>query len=455
MVRENTDVIVIGAGASGLAAARELSGAGLGVTVLEARDRIGGRIHTLHEKGAPMPAELGAEFVHGRHPDLWKILDAAGLTVCEVADTHWQYHNGRLTKENEFWPQLEKIFGKLDRRSRDRPFLELLDECCSGKRWEEARAMAISYVEGFHAAHVDRIGTHGLALAEQGSEEIDGEKSFRIIDGYDAVVRWLRSGLDPHSSRLHLDTVVTRIEWKEGRVKVRARSRSGGDLEPFTAKCAVITLPLGVLQAPPDAEGAVRFVPELKRTRVAIDRLVMGNAARITLRFRERFWESIGRGRESLARMSFLHSLDGSFRTWWTHLPIYSPVMTGWTGGPGADRLAGQPESFVVEQALGSLTRLLGVNRDRLDDLLEGWHHHDWAADPFSRGAYSYVPVGGLDEQKSLARPVEKTLFFAGEALNMEGHIGTVHGAIGSGRRAAAEVLKRFRDQHRRRMPGT
>src|SRR5205085_6351383 len=133
----------------------------------------------------------------------------------------------------------------------------------------------------------------------------------------------------------------------------------------------------------------------------AISRIAMGHAVRITIRFRERFWENsrIMKGPDNgpLSEFGFLHSQEESFPTWWSHMPVRSPVLVGWGGGPNAERLAFRGEAFAADQALGTLSRIFGLRRGRLDGLVDGWHFHDWSADPFSRGSYSYIPVGGQD----------------------------------------------------------
>jgi monoamine oxidase len=159
----------------------------------------------------------------------------------------------------------------------------------------------------------------------------------------------------------------------------------------------------------------------------------------------ERFWEQgvfqtqplSGR----LPPLGFLHSRDEYFPTWWTSLPVRAPILTAWTGGPAAGRLALRGDEFVVGRALDSRSRLLGLERERLADLLVAWYMRDWHADPYARGAYSYIPVGGLDAPRMLAEPVEDTLFFAGEATDLGGQNGTVHGAMASGRRASGEII--------------
>jgi monoamine oxidase len=152
---------------------------------------------------------------------------------------------------------------------------------------------------------------------------------------------------------------------------------------------------------------------------------------KVVLRFREPFWDD---------RLSFLHDREGDFPTWWTASPWRVPVITAWAGGPRAEALRELDETALVDRALASATRTLAVPRPRLEELLESWRVHDWRRDPYSRGAYSYVGVGGLPAQRALARPCEGTLFFAGETTEPT-EMGTVSGAIASGQRAARQVL--------------
>ena len=117
-------------------------------------------------------------------------------------------------------------------------------------------------------------------------------------------------------------------------------------------------------------------------------------------------------------------------------------MLTGWAAGPKGRAFSGLPREHVVANATAALSEITSTHASVIARQTMGWHTHDWQTDPFSRGAYSWVRVGGDGAQQQLAGPVDATLFFAGEATNSEGHNGTVHGAIQSGVRAAKEVLK-------------
>jgi monoamine oxidase len=423
----DADVIIVGAGAAGLAAARQLSSSGQKVLILEARDRIGGRIHTLHDPKFALPIELGAEFVHGVPKETWDIIRAAPLLVADTAEQHWQFRDGKLNQNNDLWEKMQVVMKRLDLiGDRDISFSQFIKEYCQGEELREGAEQAIAFVQGFDASYADRISAQAVKSENESTFSEDESRQFRMLSGYDGLLRWLAAGV-----KIHLNTAVRKIEWSRGKVRLIAPEKE------FTATRAIITLPLSLLQVMPPEVGAVEFHPELPEKRDAAKRLAMGGVVKILLRFREPFWENDKR----LIDMSFIHSRELYFPTWWTFLPARTPALTGWAGGPAADRLTGKGDAFAVSKALDTLSTIFNLPKTRLEELLESHHVSDWPADVFARGAYSYTPVGGLDAMEKLAEPVNDTLFFAGEATHFEGQAGTVAGAIASGYRAASQIL--------------
>jgi len=445
-MQQTADVLIVGAGAAGLAAARELTAAGLNVVVLEARDRIGGRIYTQREAEAAWPIELGAEFIHGAPPETLKMVEQARLLLCDVPERHWYLRAGVLTKSGAFWAKLDDVMAQMKRAGqRDQSFREFLDAYDQRHELGEAKAMAEMYVQGFHAARLERIGVLGLNKVNEAADKIDGDKQFRLLDGYGRIAQWLYTEALAHGAKFHLDTEVKEVRWRKDHVEIRAKAKAG--LQHYEATRALMTLPLGVLHAPAGEAGAVRFIPALVNKAEAANRLAMGQVVKITLRFRARFWEELklpaqGEHEEDLAQFAFLHAPDELIPTWWTQLPVRVPLLVGWVGGPRAEQLLAKGAELILKHALEALARMLVVPLRRIEELLAASYIHDWQADPYARGAYSYVPVGSLDAQAQLAQPVAATLFFAGEATNTEGHSGTVHGAIATGNRAAREIIK-------------
>ena len=441
MKNRQADVLVIGAGIAGIAAARELCRNGLSVLLLEARDRVGGRIWTLHSSSTRVPVELGAEFIHGRPPELWGTLRRSDLRAEQLTGEPWCKEEAGLRPCQDLFSEVDQIFASMKKTAPDRSFADFLRT--HGKSFSpEARARATSYVEGFHASDRNRISVHSLVKSNKADEAIDGDKQFRIIEGYDRLVVSLLHDIPTNRLRLLLSTMVKNIEWRRGEVRVWAQSRTSGS-ETFAAPRALITLPLGVLKARAGSPGAVQFIPSLREKRAALDALDMGPVIRVSMRFKRRFWaEKHFIGGSDLSKLGFLFAHEAEFPTWWTLMPREAPLLTGWAAGPRAKALAGCTEAEITRLALASLGKTVEVKPAALSRLLQSAYAHDWQSDPFAYGAYSYALVGGAEAPRKLAAPLADTLFFAGEATDFHGHHGTVHGALATGLRAAQEVLR-------------
>lgn len=411
---DRLDVIIVGAGAAGLAAARDLSGKT--IAILEARQRIGGRIFTLHDATLPLPIELGAEFIHGEARETFKIVEAAALLAYQLPDSHWMAGRGTHRRVPDFWATVKRIRERIPVRGPDISFAAFLE--AQRNLSPQVKAMALSFAEGYNASHADRISARSLRATD---DEEDDPKQYRIANGYDSVVEWLRAGLDPSRSSLHLGCEVTHVKWSRGSVEVATRR---GDA--FHAHAAVITIPVGVWKSP----DAIRFDPSLREKERVLKKVEVGHVVRIVFGFRERFWDP---------DLNFLHSSDPFMPAWWTTSPARAPMLVGWAGGHAADRMLAAQD--ITDRALQSLASILNVKRRLIDSKLDSAHMHNWQADPFSRGAYSYAGVGGEHAHDTLARQIDGTLFFAGEATT-SGETGTVSGAIATGRRAAKQLSK-------------
>jgi monoamine oxidase len=432
---EEFDVLVVGAGAAGLAATRELDRAGLRVLCLEGRDRVGGRILTIRDPFSPIPIELGAEFIHGSPREIWDIVKSGRLAACECNDTIVYSENGKIRDGDEVSKWTSQVMNDMRTAARtqeDESFSSFLNRSSYS---DEAKRWAISNVEGFNAAHKEIISIASLAQDTQAAEQIERGRPFRILNGYDSLAHHLLYGIESIGSKLRLNSVVERIQWQHGGALVHARSAVTQAYETFRSRRMIVTVPLGLLQAQPDDKGAIQFDPEPHEILDAARMLKFGHVIRLVLRFEQVFWKNTPEQPDA----GFFFSQESVFPVWWTSLPIRAPIITGWSAGPKADKLLDQPKAAIVEAAVASLARIVGVQPSRL----EAAYFHPWHDDSFSRGAYSYVPAGALSARKALAQPVADTLYFAGEATDLNGYGGTVHGAIASGERAARQVLQR------------
>jgi monoamine oxidase len=440
-----TDVIVVGAGAAGLAAARDLAERDLDVLVLEARERVGGRVHTIPDAGSGSPVELGAEFVHGRPPETWRLIREAGLRAYDLPFDHHERRGRRLVHVESFTAQLDRIMGGLGgHKVRDVSFAEHLRELEPDPSLRDARRHATAFVKGFDAADPERISVRSLGEEQDGMGDLESESQFRLLEGYGALIDHLRRAATRAGARIVLGATVREIAWTRGRVDVRVRR--GARESVRRASRAIVTVPLGVLQLPPGARGAIRFAPEVPGLRETLSKLVSGTVVKAVLMFRDAFWEDAALARRrgwstTVADAVFLHVLGAPFPTWWTARPLRTPFLVGWAGGPDAAALTGRSRRALVDAALDSAGELFGLTRRTLAAKLERAFTYDWPADPFARGAYSYIAVNGDGAREALARPRENTLFFAGEAADVGGQSATVAGALASGRRAARNAL--------------
>jgi len=431
--RSKLDVVVMGAGAAGLTAARELHNQGLTVVVLEARDRVGGRVWTHHDPGAPVPIELGAEFIHGSAEETGSILEEASLPSFDVDGRRCLVGLKRDRPLDDFWEQLYRVMHLMKGRGKDHSVQDFLDTKPGGKRLTQERKLAKQFVEGFHAADARLISARALVESGTPGEDEAETKLGRVAEGYTAVIEWLAA---PIAMQIRPGSVVTRVAWSPSRVRVEGVRADGRGTFGFDARAAIIAVPLGVLQAPAFSAGAIEFDPLLGDAKQnALNCLASGSVVKIVLQLRESLWAD---------DISFLHSSDPDFDVWWTSYPMRAPVIVGWRGGPGASRLLQLPLEEVAAKSIASLARHLHTTPARVRGMVEGIWLHDWQNDPFSRGAYSYQLVGGAEATDTLARSLKGTLFFAGEATGTGGSTGTVDGAIGTGRRAAKQVIRQF-----------
>ena len=413
------DVIVVGAGAAGLMAARELTRAGKQIVVLEASHRVGGRVLTLFEERAGVPIELGAEFVHGDAPTTTRLLDEARLATVPVSGEHVRSDDGELSPQGPIWKRMSRVFALMSkRRKTDRSFQEFLDTRPGGARLARDRELADAFVQGFDGADPTLISER--SLAEQGDPTEGAATARRVVNGYAALIVHLDREV---SSFVRLNCRAQSIEWGDAGVRVVDATGT-----THSARAVVIALPLPMLQ-----DGALHIEPEIPTLRNAANRLVMGHVARTCVVVRERFWE------EKTQELSFVHAPRRPLTVWWTQHPIQAPVLVGWAGGPAARQLT--RSGTLEEVVLAELAHVFRMRRARTESIVESIHWHDWSSDPLVRGAYSYVGVGGVSAPRTLARSIAGRVFVAGEAADAESG-GTVEAALASGERAARAVVR-------------
>lgn len=424
------NTIVIGAGAAGLAAARTLQDAGRNVLILEARNRIGGRVHSNYDF-APHPVELGAEFLHGENIISWNWLRQQGLTTLPAFED-----------DRNLFMYIHQALQSF-RRWADIPGTEVLDGIGNAQLYRQARAWVAArkpdislgqfllehdvvmapevhrildnYFSGSYGANLEQLGIYGLLEL---SYEGDGEEYFRVQEGYTQLLEPLAAGLS-----IHYQSPVTHIAWHRSPLEIHTAATT------YTAEQVVITLPLALLQS-----NAVTFDPALPASKgSAINGLGVGQANKVIFKFAEPFWPE--------AMEACLTTL--SSQMWWRpgwQRPGEAPLLTAFLGANAAlefSALSRLGQGRVTQELLGQLERMFALPlASHVVDVL----YVDWSADPYARMGYSYTPVNGTGLRARLAEPLGNALFFAGEATHSS-RAASVHGALESGIRAAQEIL--------------
>ena len=422
------DVAVVGAGAAGLNAADALTHAGQRVIVLEASQRYGGRILTLKSDGQ-FPVELGAEFVHGKPQPTLELAKKAHVALEPLADAHFSKQGGRLVPAKDPFQPLSDLLRKLKPGDPDESAKDFLDRHAVEP---EARERFRQLVEGFEAAPLSEVSIQSLAV--DSSSLSDDDSQFRVAGGYAGLIDYLVRSARAGGALLQLDAPVARIrlEPEHGLTLWFANARAA-----VKARCGIVAVPLGVLQGPAGS-GQIAFEPPLSALAGPLERLAMGHACRISLRFRPRF--GLAHLPEQAVGGAFLHEATLPFETFWLRAGEDELLWTAWAGGPKAQRLAQEPRERREQLALGALANLLDLEPETVERQVLSLHHHDFSNDPWTHGAYSFARPGGTSAASELSAPVAGRLFFAGEATDHE-FPGTVAGALASGERAARQAL--------------
>lgn len=430
MKGNEADVVIVGAGASGLEAARMLRARGHSVLVLEARDRIGGRIWTREDPRVPLPIELGAEFIHGETPVTKELLNEAGLSSLEVYARHAEPRRGTL-HAMDYWSAINRVLGRVDDDGPDESIAAFLDRKPGGRALARDRSLTRGFVEGFHAADLSRISAQSIAPDPGEPPSAEASRLGRVTSGYGALIAWMARDL---RSSLRLNCAVRAVTWRPRRATLDVRRPSGQGLR-FTARAVLIAVPVGVLKARPGTAGSIAFDPRPPRLDRILSGFEVGSVVRMVVWFREWPWAD-----DDSPRFNFLQLPGEPFQVIWTADPVRWPLAVAWCGGPSAAALSRMPRPEIARRLRAQLAGALRSTPRRLKQAMHTIWFQNWDRDPFARGAYTYVRVSAGDPAPALARPEKGTIFFAGEATGAEG--GTVEAALESGRRAARQILR-------------
>jgi monoamine oxidase len=409
MTTQTWDAIVIGAGMAGLKAAYDLRKAGKKVVVLEARDRIGGRIWT-DRTFAPIPIERGAELIHGAKAETWSLVHAQGLGTHALTNSQMRLPDGSWVPLNE----MVSDEGDADNLPAPLPTESLADYLT------RLGVSPVDYPLEVHLAEIDTEQARylsALGIFQRITDAKVDPQDYRLLGGYDQLCQQIAQVLD-----IRLNQPITEIEWREHQVEVITQ-----DGNVYTTAACIVTLPLGVLKA-----RQVRFTPDLPVEKwAAVDALGVCDIVKLHFLFDHRVFEDGVDG---------IMNLESNPPYWWDGSEGYNgftgQVLVGWAVGDNARQLMHIGEAKAIETALMSLRHTL--NRPDLTPVAA--RMMNWNDEVYTRGAYTYIPLGATEAPHLLAMPVSDTLFFAGEATHH--WYGYVSGAYLSGARVASEILK-------------
>jgi monoamine oxidase len=429
------DILIIGAGAAGLMAARELANAGKKVIVLEADNRIGGRIHTQYDAATGKYVELGAEFVHGDLPVTLGLLNEAGIPYRSASASMVQYNEGAFLENESFIEHWDLLIGKLNTLQQDISIEEFMQQKFPGDKYARMRTSVRQFVSGYDTG--DPQIASSFALRKEWQSE-DDSAQHRVEGGYVTLLNYLAGECKAKDGEILLNAIVKAIYWESGKVSV-----INADGTAYHAQQIILAVPLGVLKAGEGQTGAITFHPPLKAHAEAIQGMGFGSVIKILLEFDKPFWyakETEARIGRSLDNMGYLLSQE-EIPTWWTQFPERSNVFTGWIGGPDAEAKKEMTEEEILMQGLQSLANIFKLGLDELQQRLKTWRIMNWTAKPFTRGSYAYDTVNASACRNTLNTPVEDTLFFAGEYLYDGTAMGTVEAALTSGKGVGEMVI--------------
>lgn len=416
------EIIVIGAGISGLSIARQLIQNGHAVTLLEARDRVGGRIHAI-KGNFSKPVETGAEFIHGEQPVTLALLQEARIGKQLMNGKFYSIAQDELQRGDMLDDHWKELFSKLNKLEHDVTLTDFLQQYFAGEQYKNLRHRVIKFAEGFDIADPDRVSS--LALREEWKNS-DDEHQYHPVAGYSALIDFLRKDVLNRGGLIVLNQPVREVRLKAKNVEIETNS-----IKIYHADKVIVTVPLGVLQ-----RGSIVFSPPLPGHQAAFQAMGFGGVIKFNVEFKEPLWES--RGYRHLPDLAFAFS-DADVPTWWSQLPDKTPMLTGWFSGPRTFK-SNVTTEVLYRTALSSLQYLLRCNPRAIEASLRYWHVTNWVQDEYAHGAYSYPTLRSNEARKLLAQPVNGMLYFSGEAMYEGASGGTVEAALVS----AQEVVQKI-----------
>lgn len=416
---EKTTVLIIGAGAAGLMAARTLRKAGTDFIVVEASDRPGGRAMT--REGSPH-IEYGPEFLHGETPVTDSLLEEFRIPWYDMEFDYHLFQEGKLRPLADFWERLSSVLGEINLRGKDLSFSEYLEKF--DHHSDADKKIARAFVQGFDAADLTSISTRALSEMRDQVCDPDARRMRRPLSGYGPLMKALSLGLN-RSVRFHHR--VQEIEWREGSVTVKGVAGEGQVPFLFQSEKVIVTASLGALRN-------IRLTPSPHELTDFLGQNEMGQVVKLIAEMDPAFFHQF-----SGKCFPFVVAPDLLYTAWWTTTPIHSMTLTAWAGGEKARKLYAKTREERELHLTQELAMICGQCPTRIQAWIRAIHHYDWGKDPLIQGAYSYPQMIREERLWNPRTDYQNTLFLAGEAFHPD-FSGTIEGAFQTGQKAAEKI---------------
>ncbi|MEP6683333.1 MAG: NAD(P)/FAD-dependent oxidoreductase [Parafilimonas sp.] len=417
--------IIIGGGAAGLMAAYELSKRKNHVIILEAKNRLGGRIFTINDNNFSQPIEAGAEFIHGDLPVTLSLLKEAGIAYHAIAGKMFQLEAGKVHLQKNRDAHWNKLIKQMQQLETDMALDDFLNTFFKDDKYAELRESVKNFAGGFDLADASKASVK--SLSREWNNEM--EQQYRIDGGYIQIINYLETECRKNGCVIHTNCCVKKINWKKDEVNINTMCSRF-----FKSSKIIITVPVSVLQAKDDNENYIEFAPAIPQHNNAAKNIGFGIVIKILLEFSEAFWN------QQSKNIGFILTSE-EIPTWWTQLPADNSILTGWVGGEKAVVLKDKTDEEILEIAMQSLSNAFAINKEDLQLKLKASSVYNWYKEPDINGGYSYNTLQSVEAKKVLHEPVDDTIFFSGEALFDGTPVGTVEAALDSGKKAALKVL--------------
>lgn len=416
-------VIIVGGGIAGLVAARRIADS-YNTIILEADDRLGGRIYSCKSNKFSSAIEGGSEFIHGRLKETMGLLKEAGIEHVPVEGKFYRKEKGEWKEQHEFIEGWDKLLHHMEKIKQDTTMADFLQQHFGDDKYADLRRHAIAFTEGFDVADIKKVSVR--FLYNEWSHE---EESFRIPGGYGRLIQFLASECEKKGCKIVLNDPVKQIDWQKDDVTVYTEKTN-----KYTGNKTIVTIPVSVLQMA-NSRASINFTPPLDDYVNAARQTGFGTVIKMILEFKNGFWKK---------DTGFILS-DAIIPTWWTQLPDTVPLLTGWTAGSRAERLNNESDESLLEKGLLSLANIFEQTEEQLRKNLVAHKIFNWQKNNYSLGAYSYSMPDSEKARELLNTPIDNTIYFAGEGLYKGHSPGTVEAAIVNANEMTNKLMKESR----------